>query len=136
MANQIKEMIESAIDSMDGLFTAESIVGESVTAPDGTMIIPIAKVSFGVGGGGSEFKETNAQGNNLFGGGVGAGASIKPEGFLVITKGGSIRFVTTNEQSSPVEKLIDYAPDLIERITDVFKKNKKEEGSDDFSERS
>lgn len=129
MANQIKEMIESAIDSMDGLFNAQSIVGETVTAPDGTMIIPIAKVSFGVGGGGSEFKETNSEGNNLFGGGVGAGASLRPEGFLVITKGGSIRFVTTSEQSSPVEKLIDYAPYLIERVTDIFKKDKKEEAA-------
>lgn len=125
MANQIKELIESAIDSMDGMFTAESIIGESVTAPDGTMIIPIAKVSFGVGGGGSEFKETSATGENLFGGGVGAGASIKPEGFLVITKGGSVRFVANGESAGIVEKLIDYAPDLIERITGAFKKDKE-----------
>ena len=110
MANPIKELIESAIDSMDGMFTAESIIGDSVSAPDGTLIIPIAKVSFGVGGGGCEFKETNADGTNRFGGGVGAGASIKPEGFLVITKGGSIRFV-------------DYAPDMVERISGIFKKD-------------
>ena len=127
MANPIKELIESAIDSMDGMFTAESIIGETVTAPDGTMIIPIAKVSFGVGGGGSEFKSTDAAGNNLFGGGVGAGASIKPEGFLVITKNGSIRFVATNESQSIVEKLIDYAPDMVDRITGIFKKDKAEE---------
>ncbi len=123
MANPIKELIESAIDSMDGMFTAESIIGDSVSAPDGTLIIPIAKVSFGVGGGGCEFKETNADGTNRFGGGVGAGASIKPEGFLVITKGGSIRFVTTVEKQSAVEKLIDYAPDMVERISGIFKKD-------------
>lgn len=126
MANPIKDLIESAIDSMDGMFTAESIIGETVTAPDGTMIIPIAKVSFGVGGGGSEFKETDAAGNNLFGGGVGAGASIKPEGFLVITKSGSIRFVATTESQSIVEKLIDYAPDMVDKITGIFKKDRAE----------
>ena len=86
MANPIKELIESTINSLDGMFTSESILGETVTAPDGTMIIPMSRVSFGVGGGGCEFKETNTAGNNLFGGGVGAGATVKPEGFLVITK--------------------------------------------------
>ena len=104
------------------MFTSESILGETVTAPDGTMIIPMSKVSFGVGGGGCEFKETNTAGNNLFGGGVGAGASVKPEGFLVITKMGSVRFVSTNDGSNIAEKLVDYAPELIERITDLFKK--------------
>ena len=122
MANPIKELIESTINSLDGMFTSESILGETVTAPDGTMIIPMSKVSFGVGGGGCEFKETNTAGNNLFGGGVGAGASVKPEGFLVITKMGSVRFVSTNDGSNVAEKLVDYAPELIERITDLFKK--------------
>jgi sporulation protein YtfJ len=124
MANPIKDLIESTINSLDGMFTSDSILGETVTAPDGTMIIPMAKVSFGVGGGGCEFKETNTVGNNLFGGGVGAGASAKPEGFLVITKNGSVRFVAVNEGSNVAEKLVDYAPELIERITELFKKDK------------
>ena len=122
MANPIKELIESTINSLDGMFTSESILGETVTAPDGTMIIPMSRVSFGVGGGGCEFKETNTAGNNLFGGGVGAGATVKPEVFLVITKMGSVRFVSTNDGSNIAEKLVDYAPELIERITDLFKK--------------
>ncbi len=124
MTNPIKDLIESTINSLDGMFTSESILGETVTAPDGTMIIPMAKVSFGIGGGGCEFKETNTAGNNLFGGGVGAGASVKPEGFLVITKNGSVRFVSTNDGSNVAEKLVDYAPELVERITELFKKNK------------
>lgn len=130
MANQIKELIESAIDSMDGMFTAESIIGDTVTAPDGTMIIPVARVSFGVGGGGSEFKETDKEGNNLFGGGVGAGASIKPEGFLVITNTGNVRFAPAVENSGMVEKLVDYVPELVDKITSAFK-NKKEQNTED-----
>ena len=127
MANPIKELIESTINSLDGMFTSESILGETGTAPDGTMIIPMSRVSFGVGGGGCEFKETNTAGNNLFGGGVGAGATVKPEGFLVITKMGSVRFVSTNDGSNIAEKLVDYAPELIERITDIFKKKETTE---------
>ena len=125
MANPIKDLVESTINSLDGMFTSESILGETVTAPDGTLIIPMSKVSFGVGGGGWEFKETNTEGNNLFGGGVGAGASIKPEGFLVITKMGSVRFVSASEGSNAIEKLVDYAPELVERISQLFKKEKE-----------
>lgn len=124
MANPIKDLIESTINSLDGMFTSDNILGETVTAPDGTMIIPMSKVSFGVGGGGCEFKETNTAGNNLFGGGVGAGATIKPEGFLVITKMGSVRFVSTGDGSNIAEKLVDYAPELVERISVLFKKDK------------
>ncbi len=125
MANPIKEMIESTINSLDGMFTSESILGETVTTPDGTMIIPMAKVSFGVGGGGCEFKETNNMNDNLFGGGVGAGATVKPEGFLVISKTGSVRFVSTSGNLGAVEKLIDYTPELVERISALFKKEKE-----------
>lgn len=127
MANQIKELVEGAINSIDGMFTAESVIGDTVTAPDGTMVMPIAKVSFGVAGAGTEFKEHDEQGNNRFGGGIGAGASIKPEGFLVITKTGNVRFVATNEGSGAIEKLVDYAPEMLDKITGIFKKNKKEE---------
>lgn len=124
MANPIKELIESTIHSLDGMFTSESILGETVTTSDGTMIIPVAKMSLGVGGGGCEFKETDHLNNNLFGGGVGAGATVKPEGFLVITKTGSVRFVSTTGGSGAVEKLIDYAPELIDRISSIFNKEK------------
>ena len=49
MANPIKDLVESTISSVNGMFSADNIIGETVTAPDGTMIIPISKVSFGVG---------------------------------------------------------------------------------------
>ena len=127
MANPIKDLIESTIKSLDGMYTSESILGEAVKAPDGTMIIPMSKVSFGVGGGGCEFKATNNEGENLFGGAAGAGASIKPEGFLVITKMGSVRFVSATSSSGVAEKLVDYAPELVEKITDLFKKKETTE---------
>lgn len=129
MANPIKDLIESAMDSVDGMFNAESVIGETVTAPDGTIIIPITKVSFGVGGGGTEFKETDASGNNLFGGAVGAGATIKPQGFLVITKSGSVRFVGTGDSASAVDKLIDYAPDLVDKVSEFFKKKTEDDNA-------
>lgn len=132
MGNQIKELVESTVNSMTGMFTAESIVGDAVTAPDGTIILPIANVSFGVGGGGSEFKAVDAEGKNIFGGGVGAGAKIKPEGFLVVTRTGGVRFVATNETTSLADKLIDYAPEMFEKVTALFKKDKKDE--EDYTE--
>ena len=40
MANPIKDLIESTINSLDGMFTSESILGETVTTPDGTVELP------------------------------------------------------------------------------------------------
>ncbi len=124
MANPIKDLVESTINSLDGMLSSESILGETVTAPDGTIIIPVAKLSMGVGGGGCEFKESSNNKDNLFGGGVGAGATVKPEGFLVITKAGSVRFVST-AGAGAVEKLIDYAPEFVDRISGLFTKEKE-----------
>lgn len=123
MANPIRDMIESAMNSLDGMFKAETIIGDTVTSSDGTMIVPIAKVSFGVGGGGSEFRKTDESGDNLFGGGVGAGATIKPEGFLVITNTGNVRFVSTDDESTALDKLVGYAPELVDKITAMFTNN-------------
>ena len=75
-------------------------------------------------GGSFRFRHFEAS-DDSFGGGVGAGATVKPEGFLVITKMGSVRFVSTNDGSNIAEKLVDYAPELIERITDLFKKKER-----------
>ncbi len=58
----------------------------------------------------------------MFGGGVGAGASIRPEGFLVITNNGNVRFTAAAENSSVVEKLVDYAPEMVDKISGIFRK--------------
>ena len=78
----IDGLMASAMSNIKEMVDVNTIVGNPVTIPDGTTIIPISKVSFGFAAGGSEF--SNGQEKQLpFGGGSGAGVTINPVGFLV-----------------------------------------------------
>ena len=108
------------------------IIGEPIESVDGMTIIPISKVSFGFAAGGSEFTTETMEGYSKkdeeelvqyrlpFGGGAGAGASIKPVAFLVI-QNGNVRLLPM-EHTSCIDRLIDYVPDLIEKANQMFNK--------------
>ena len=90
---------------------------------DGATIIPISRVTFGFASGGSDVgAKTNKQ---MFGGGTGAGVSIAPIAFLVIS-GGNVRTIQLVEHVSPVDSAINALPDLVDRISALIKKDKPE----------
>ncbi|MCC8168932.1 MAG: sporulation protein YtfJ, partial [Oscillospiraceae bacterium] len=57
--NKVAEMLSEVSGNFKGMIDANSVIGEPITAGDGTIIVPISKVSFGFGGGGSEFEGKN-----------------------------------------------------------------------------
>lgn len=57
MANKVSEMFEGLTNNFKGMIDANSVVGEPIIVNDGTMIVPISKVSFGFGGGGCDLTE-------------------------------------------------------------------------------
>lgn len=130
----IKGLMETAMSSIKEMVDVNTIVGSAVSAPDGTVIIPISKVSFGFGAGGSEFGDRSkmaADVNANFGGGSGGGAVIEPVAFMVVGQG-QIRLMPIDKVSSPVDDLIEKVPTLIDKVVDFFKKkeskkSKKEE---------
>ncbi len=113
--NKISEMLSEASAKFRGMIDANSVIGEPIMAQDGTMIVPISKVSFGFGGGGSEFdSKTNNTGTH-FGGGMGGGASVQAEAFLVINNG-NVRLVPMGGGASPVDKIVDMMPGMIDKV--------------------
>ena len=102
----------------------------------GITIIPISRVCFGFAAGGSEFsgetlKEYNKKDKDEeieyklpFGGGAGAGISIHPVAFLVI-EGNNVKLMSVDHESC-IDKLLDYVPDLIQKMNDMFNKNLKQ----------
>ena len=123
----IKGLMETAMSSIKEMVDVNTIVGTPVNAPDGTVIIPISKVSFGFGAGGSEFGERSqlaADANANFGGGSGGGAVIEPVACMVVGQG-QIRLMPIEKNNSPVDELIDKVPGLVEKVVDFFKKREK-----------
>lgn len=124
MANKVQEMLESAVSNIKATFDADSIIGTPVTAEDGTIVIPITRVSYGFGGGGGDFAAKNNTADGTFAGGIGGGASIKAEAFLVIN-GGNVRLITMDGGSSPVDRIIDMVPGAISKVNEFIDSRKK-----------
>ncbi|NLG69291.1 MAG: hypothetical protein GX496_06970 [Firmicutes bacterium] len=65
----IDALMRTAMESIKSMVDVNTILGVPVEAPDGTVIIPVSRVSFGFVAGGSEFEATERQGAFPFGGG-------------------------------------------------------------------
>ena len=122
MSNPVSDMMSEAVKSIKGLIDVNTVIGEPITVPDGTILIPVSKVSFGFGGGGSEFDSKNAE--PRFGGGMGGGAKVEAEAFMVISNG-NVRIVPVHDSQTPVDKIIDMVPTAVDKINGLFNKNKK-----------
>ncbi|MCI8404117.1 MAG: sporulation protein YtfJ [Clostridia bacterium] len=120
--NKVSEMLSEVTENFRGMIDANSVVGEPIIASDGTMIVPISKVSFGFGGGGSEFDSKNSN-DTRFGGGMGGGASVNAEAFLVINND-NVRIVSMGNDNSPVSKLVDLMPGIIDKVNGFIVKRK------------
>ncbi len=130
----IQGLMKTAMQSIKEMVDVNTIVGDAVQAPDGTVIIPISKVSFGFAAGGGEYnsccipKSENEDEDDTvktemkfpFAGGSGAGVSIQPVAFMVVGQQ-QIRMLPVNLNSS-VDKIIDLVPELIEKLNDTIKK--------------
>lgn len=132
-SHPIENLMLTAMSSIHDMVDVNTIIGEPIESIDGMTIIPISKVSFGFAAGGSEFseevideytkkeKEEQIQYKLPFGGGAGAGASINAVAFLII-QNGTVKLLPI-EHTSYVDRLIDYVPDLVEKVSQMFNKN-------------
>ena len=111
--NKVSDLFTLASEKFKGLIDANSVIGNPISVGDGTVIIPVSKVSFGFGGGGNEFEKKNTSGTR-FGGGIGGGASVKAEAFLVINND-NVRLIPMDGASSPIDKVIDMVPGIIDK---------------------
>ncbi|RKN84634.1 GerW family sporulation protein [Paenibacillus ginsengarvi] len=136
----IQGLMKTAMENIKEMVDVNTIVGDPVETPDGSVIMPISKVGFGFAAGGSEFSMEsdsdsgmghnrvndthdahNAQGGALpFGGGSGGGVSITPIAFLVVGKEG-VKVVPLDNQTHLYERIIDQAPQMVDKIQSMFR---------------
>ncbi|NLM97263.1 MAG: sporulation protein YtfJ [Halanaerobiaceae bacterium] len=123
----IEKLMDTAMTNIKSMVDVNTIVGDPVETPDGSVIIPISRVSFGFAAGGGELKfSSNENGgeNKPFAGGSGAGVMLTPEAFLVVSKD-QIRLLPVNN-NAVAERLINIAPELLQQIQNILEKNCKE----------
>jgi sporulation protein YtfJ len=118
----IENLMRSTMESIRDMIDVNTIVGDPVSTVDGTTIIPISRVCVGFASGGSEFNNASCSDSDNkypFGGGSGAGVTVKPVAFLVIKKD-SIRLLSVDQQNT-YDKIVDTVPQVIDIIKGMFK---------------
>jgi sporulation protein YtfJ len=136
----IEALMKTAMQSIKEMVDVNTIVGDAVQSPDGTVIIPISKVTFGFAAGGGEYSiysgsdgsEANSEsdedtedvqdngGKYPFAGGSGAGVSINPVAFMIVGNG-HIKLLPVNINST-IDKILDLVPDVMCRIENMCKR--------------
>ncbi len=135
MATQIEGLMNEAMGNLKQMVDVNTIVGDAVTSPDGTTVIPVSKVAFGFGAGGSDFAAKpldSKEEKPMFGGGCGGGVSVNPVAFLVI-KNDNIRLLPVSDSMSTADRIIDLVPDLLSKFNGFLKDIKNKNKTDDDS---
>ncbi len=120
--NSFNNTVESLFKGMDNFITIKTVIGDAVRFEDGTIVLPLVDVSFGVAAG--AFTDDTAKKNN---GGGGMGGKIQPSAVLVI-KDGNSKLVNVKNQDG-ITKLLDMVPEFMEKF------KKKDEAEEDKEEK-
>ena len=120
----IEGLMDVTLEKIKSMVDSNTIIGNPINMPDGTLILPVSKVSFGFASGGSDFPSKTSK--QLFGGGGGAGVSISPIAFLVV-RGNSVRMLQLADTSNSVDRAIGMMPEMVDKVADLFGKNKKDD---------
>nr|WP_296169923.1 GerW family sporulation protein [uncultured Ruminococcus sp.] len=131
MEHPIGNLMNITMEKIKEMIDVNTIIGEPITSPDGTLIIPVSKVSYGFASGGSDLP-TKKENKDCFGGGSGAGVTIQPVAFLTVYQG-DVRLISVDQEEGTADKLVNMIPDVLKKVKGVFKKDKSE-SADDFSE--
>ena len=119
----IEGMMDTTLEKIKQMVDVNSVVGDPITSPDGTVIVPISKISYGFASGGSDLPSKSPE-KQLFGGGTGAGVTIAPVAFLTISSG-SVKLLRVDPGNTSADRIIELAPEMIDKVASLFKKDGK-----------
>ena len=119
--NKINSLMEVTLDKIKQIADIDTVVGEPIKVEPDITIIPVSKVSYGVGSGGSDLP-VKAAGKEYFGGGAGAGMTVAPIGFLVI-QNGNVKLMQIHDNYKG--GIVDAIPGVVDSISSFFSKGSK-----------
>ena len=145
MENKISDIIRTSLENVKDVVDSNTVIGEAISASNGTVIIPVSKISIGIATGGLDYKGKNKEQApnrpNNFGGAGGTGVSVKPVAFLVVKADGNVELLNvdnpTDKSDDTVELIASFikkSPELIEKLKSFFKKEDKEDNAAETEE--
>lgn len=128
----VKDLLGETMEKVRSMVDVNTIIGDPIVTPDGTTLIPLSKVSLGFASAGSEFASKHSKENMplCFGGGGGAGISINPVAFVVVSNG-STRILPVNMPAdTTVDRLVEMIPDAVNGVSNFFSKRRGTDTAD------
>ncbi len=129
MEHPIGELMQTAMASIKDMVDVNTVIGEPVQATGGATVIPISRVSFGYVTAGGDLATQEKPSKSLppaetadfpFAGGSGAGVSVQPVGFLVVS-GDSVRMLPATCQTV-ADRMVELVPTLIDDVKNMLGK--------------
>lgn len=122
----IQNLMTETMEKIKKMVDVDTIIGTPINIPDGTTVIPVSKVAFGFGSGGSDFVSKNAKDAApvCFGGGGGAGVTVSPVCFLIINAQGASILPINAQAVTSVDRLIEMLPGAVSKVSS-FVENRK-----------
>lgn len=118
----LSELMETTISKINEMVDSNAIVGEPITTADGVTLIPISRISFGFGSGGTDY----GRNTDKFGGGGGAGIKVEPVAFVVVKDGAARLMPVGIPAHSPLDRALEMVPGLLDRVEGFINKKKEE----------
>ena len=125
-SNPISDLMRATMEQIRAVADANTIIGAPIQA-EGVTLIPVSRMSIGVGTGGTEFstKKQQAGGDNAFGGGGAASAKLEPVAFLVIRDGNVKLLPVFPAPATTLDRVIDTVPEVVDKVTDFLAQQKE-----------
>ncbi len=129
MSQKLPNMLDNTIAKIREMVDVNSVIGDPITTPDGVTIIPVSKVSIGLGGGGSDFAKNKAAGQEMpFGGGVGAGIKVTPIAFLIVKEGNVRMMPVAAPANTTADRIVEMVPDTLDKIASFIDSRLEKKG--------
>ncbi|MFD2618045.1 GerW family sporulation protein [Terrilactibacillus laevilacticus] len=130
----IQGLMKTAMENLKEMIDVNTIIGDPIQTPDGSIILTVSKVGFGFAAGGSDFgqESNNASSSSYeeqqksglpFGGGSGGGVSITPIAFLIVGMQG-VKTIHLDNNTHLYEKILELAPQTVDKIQKILESSK------------
>ena len=127
----IVDLMATTMSKIREMVDVNTIIGNPITTPDNVTIIPVSKLSFGFGTGGADYSSKDARPAPNFGGFSGAGVTVNPVAFLVIS-GEDVKLLPVSPPAAnTVDRIIETAPTVVEKIREFLDSRKKKDDDED-----
>ena len=138
--SKLGDIIATSLAEIKNVVEANTIIGEPINTPQGTVIIPVSKVSMGFASGGVDFEGKQSENTKkkplTFSGGGGTGVSVTPVAFIVVDPSGKVTMLNVeNPPQTPdyvgsVTSFIEKSPELIAKFKELFGKKEESTGEE------